>query len=142
MCGLRSIIDSMQSENELAEQLNRIARAHIKWNVQRKHVFVGFKSILKLNTNTLAKLRVGKLFYHLSKPKLKKGKEGVLSIFNSVYLPAGRKLVFFWNFILEHAWTRFGYGERNEWESIGWWDESGLERALRSHFQPYRSLSP
>ncbi|PIO61111.1 hypothetical protein TELCIR_17375 [Teladorsagia circumcincta] len=38
MCGLGAIINSMNRENELALQMNRIAKAHIKWNVHRVHI--------------------------------------------------------------------------------------------------------
>ncbi|KAK5975028.1 GLOBIN domain-containing protein, partial [Trichostrongylus colubriformis] len=38
MCGLGAIIHSMNRENDLAIQMNRIARAHIKWNVYRIHI--------------------------------------------------------------------------------------------------------
>ncbi|VDL79227.1 unnamed protein product [Nippostrongylus brasiliensis] len=38
MCGLGAIIHSMKHENELALQMTRIAKAHIKWNVHRSHV--------------------------------------------------------------------------------------------------------
>lgn len=41
MAGLRSIIYSMDAKNELAAQLNRIAKAHIKWNIHRSHIQVG-----------------------------------------------------------------------------------------------------
>lgn len=42
MCGLGAIIHSMKHENDLAVQINRIAKAHIKWNVHRMHIVVGF----------------------------------------------------------------------------------------------------
>ncbi|PIO72258.1 globin [Teladorsagia circumcincta] len=38
MCGLGSIIHSMNRENDLAIQMNRIAKAHIKWNIHRIHI--------------------------------------------------------------------------------------------------------
>ncbi|CAJ0953372.1 unnamed protein product, partial [Mesorhabditis belari] len=38
MCGLRQIIYSLENEKDLADHLNRIARAHIKWSVYRHHV--------------------------------------------------------------------------------------------------------
>ncbi|CAI4228115.1 unnamed protein product [Auanema sp. JU1783] len=38
MAGLRSIIHSMNKETELADQLMRIAKAHIKWNIHRSHI--------------------------------------------------------------------------------------------------------
>lgn len=40
MKGLRAIIDAMDDEISLAEQLKRIARAHIKWNIHKAHVMV------------------------------------------------------------------------------------------------------
>lgn len=43
MKGLRAIIDAMDDEISLAEQLKRIARAHIKWNIHKAHVMVSDK---------------------------------------------------------------------------------------------------
>ncbi|EYC43805.1 hypothetical protein Y032_0480g2236 [Ancylostoma ceylanicum] len=61
MCGLGAIIHSMKNENDLAVQMNRIAKAHIKWNVHRTHVIHMLEPVLevvkecndgKLNTET------------------------------------------------------------------------------------------
>ncbi|ETN74914.1 globin [Necator americanus] len=48
MCGLGAIIHSMNNENDLALQMNRIAKAHIKWNVHRKHVIHMLEPVLDL----------------------------------------------------------------------------------------------
>ncbi|KAJ1371141.1 hypothetical protein KIN20_033027 [Parelaphostrongylus tenuis] len=44
MGGLRTIIQSMSDEDELILQMIRIAKAHKKWNVQRRHVVVCWKT--------------------------------------------------------------------------------------------------
>ncbi|GMT24591.1 hypothetical protein PFISCL1PPCAC_15888, partial [Pristionchus fissidentatus] len=53
MTGLRSIIDAMDDEISLADQLKRIARAHIKWNIHKVHVMNMLLPVLDVLANTL-----------------------------------------------------------------------------------------
>ncbi|GMR49105.1 hypothetical protein PMAYCL1PPCAC_19300, partial [Pristionchus mayeri] len=53
MKGLRAIIDAMDDEISLAEQLKRIARAHIKWNIHKSHVMHMLQPVLEVISNTL-----------------------------------------------------------------------------------------
>ncbi|XGW30470.1 hypothetical protein V3C99_009444 [Haemonchus contortus] len=48
MCGLGAIIHSMNREKDLAIQMNRIAKAHIKWKVHRAHVVHMLEPVLEV----------------------------------------------------------------------------------------------
>ncbi|KAF8371033.1 glb-14 [Pristionchus pacificus] len=53
MKGLRAIIDAMDDEISLAEQLKRIARAHIKWNIHKAHVMHMLLPVLEVLSKAL-----------------------------------------------------------------------------------------
>ncbi|KAK6057338.1 hypothetical protein COOONC_05145 [Cooperia oncophora] len=48
MCGLGAIIHSMNRVNDLALHMNRIAKAHIKWNVHRTHIVHMLEPVLEV----------------------------------------------------------------------------------------------
>ncbi|KAE9421468.1 hypothetical protein Angca_002235 [Angiostrongylus cantonensis] len=47
MAGLRNIIHSMSNEDELILQMIRIAKAHKKWNIHRRHVMTMLQPLLE-----------------------------------------------------------------------------------------------
>lgn len=40
MAGLKTIVDNMENEDQMAEMVARIAISHLKWNICKQHVMV------------------------------------------------------------------------------------------------------
>lgn len=49
MRGLRTIIDNMDDDTRMTRALRKIAYAHVKWNIYKKHIIV---SVLSENSYT------------------------------------------------------------------------------------------